>query len=62
VKAISKVFHDPEARRPDPVQIIPPEMLVGMSADLQQRIGLSRPNRAYGAYLVSTAPQPKLGS
>ena len=38
------------------------EALEGMSPELQQRLGLSRPERGYGAYLVSTAPQPKLGS
>jgi fumagillin biosynthesis dioxygenase len=43
-------------------QIISQESLVEMSPDVQQRLGLSSPNRGYGAYLVSTAPQPKLGS
>ncbi len=43
-------------------QIVPQETLAGMSSELQQRLGLSSPNRGYGAYLVSTAPQPKLGS
>jgi fumagillin biosynthesis dioxygenase len=43
-------------------QIIPPESQQGFSPELNQRLGLSSPNRGYGAYLVSTAPQPKLGS
>ncbi len=43
-------------------QIIPHDRLMGMSSELQMRLGLSSPNRGYGAYLVSTAPQPRLGS
>jgi fumagillin biosynthesis dioxygenase len=43
-------------------QIIPQELLQGFSPELHTRLGLSGPNRGYGAYLVSTAPQPKLGS
>jgi len=43
-------------------QILPEDTLRGFSPELNQRLGLSSPNRGYGAYLVSTAPQPKLGS
>ncbi len=43
-------------------QIIPQERLAEMPSELQQRLGLTTPNRGYGAYLVSSAPQPKLGS
>ncbi len=43
-------------------QIVPQETRDVMSPELQQRLGLTTPNRGYGAYLVSTAPQPKLGS
>jgi fumagillin biosynthesis dioxygenase len=43
-------------------QIVPQEFQEGMSEDVRQRLGLGSPNRGYGAYLVSSAPQPKLGS
>ncbi len=43
-------------------QIIPPDARRTLSPELQDRLGLTSPNRGYGAYLVSTAPQPKLGS
>jgi fumagillin biosynthesis dioxygenase len=43
-------------------QIIAPETLQSFSPGLRERLGLSAPNRGYGAYLVSTARQPKLGS
>jgi ectoine hydroxylase-related dioxygenase (phytanoyl-CoA dioxygenase family) len=43
-------------------QIVPAERQAEMSSDVQLRLGLGSPNRGYGAYLVSTAPQPKLGS
>jgi fumagillin biosynthesis dioxygenase len=43
-------------------QIIAPETLQAFSPGLRERLGLSAPNRGYGAYLVSTARQPELGS
>jgi fumagillin biosynthesis dioxygenase len=43
-------------------QIVPQERQAEMSSEVQMRLGLGSPNRGYGAYLVSTAPQPKLGS
>ena len=43
-------------------QIVPQDTLAVMSSELQERLGLRSPNRGYGAYLVRTAPQPKLGS
>jgi ectoine hydroxylase-related dioxygenase (phytanoyl-CoA dioxygenase family) len=43
-------------------QVVPDDLLSGFSPELQFRLGLTSPNRGYGAYLVSTAPQPQLGS
>lgn len=43
-------------------QIIPNNMLEGFTPELRERLGLTVPNRGYGAYLVGSAPQPKLGS
>jgi ectoine hydroxylase-related dioxygenase (phytanoyl-CoA dioxygenase family) len=43
-------------------QIIPEDARRHFTPELQERLGLTSPNRGYGAYLVSTAPQPQLGS
>jgi fumagillin biosynthesis dioxygenase len=43
-------------------QIISLEAQAGLSPECKERLGLGSPNRGYGAYLVSTARQPKLGS
>jgi ectoine hydroxylase-related dioxygenase (phytanoyl-CoA dioxygenase family) len=43
-------------------QIIAPEVQDRLSPERKERLGLGSPNRGYGAYLVSTARQPKLGS
>jgi ectoine hydroxylase-related dioxygenase (phytanoyl-CoA dioxygenase family) len=42
-------------------QALPPEVLAGLSPELRLRLGLTWPNRGYGAYLVGTNPQPVLG-
>jgi hypothetical protein len=43
-------------------QIIPEDVRRSFSPELGDRLGLTSPNRGYGGYLVSTAPQPQLGS
>jgi hypothetical protein len=43
-------------------QLLPPAVSNGFTPELQDRLGLLRPNRGYGAYIMSDAPQPKLGS
>jgi fumagillin biosynthesis dioxygenase len=43
-------------------QIIPLKRQRALAPELNERLGFTAPNRGYGAYLVSTARQPKLGA
>jgi hypothetical protein len=43
-------------------QVLSPERQRSLSEELRLRLGLLWPNRGYGAYLVSTNPQPTLGT
>jgi ectoine hydroxylase-related dioxygenase (phytanoyl-CoA dioxygenase family) len=43
-------------------QVLPAEVQRSLPEELRLRLGLLWPNRGYGSYLVSTNPQPTLGS
>ena len=43
-------------------QLLPESVSNGFTPELQDRLGLLRPNRGYGAYIMGDAPQPQLGS